>query len=328
MGAVGESGEGIFGGRVALSGDGNTALISAYYNEEGKGAAWVYTRTGPNWTEQAKLTGSGEKGKGEFGESVALSADGNTALITAPNDNSGVGAAWIFSRSGSTWTLLGSKLTGTGATGSPRFGYSAAISGDGNTALIGGVNDNSEVGAAWVFIREKTKFVQQGSKLTGAGETGKGEFGTGVALSSEGNTAVVTGGGDNSGVGAVWAFTRSGTKWSAQGSKIVPTGEVGKAGQGLVALSASGNEALVDGAYDNKYEGAVWYYTRSGTTWSQTGSKITASGEEEEGFFGSPLAMASNGAVALIGGSGDNKGYGVMRGSLRALAVRGPRDKC
>lgn len=139
---------------------------------------------------------------------------------------------------------------------------------------------------------------------------------------------MVTGGGDNSSVGAVWAFTRSDTKWSAQGSKLVPTGEVGKARQGLVALSASDNEALVDGPYDDKDEGAVWYYIRSGSTWSQTGSKITASGEEEEGFFGSPLAMASNGAVALIGGAEDNTGPRttktmVQRGSLRAPTAKG-----
>jgi hypothetical protein len=69
---------------------------------------------------------------------VALSGDGNTALIGGPVDNGGVGTAWVFTRSGSTWTQQGSKLTGTDETEGGFFGFSVALSGDGNTALIGG----------------------------------------------------------------------------------------------------------------------------------------------------------------------------------------------
>ena len=73
---------------MALSADGNTALIGGYGDDGGKGAAWVFTRSGSAWTQQgAKLTGSGETGNGQFGTSVALSADGNTALIGGPGDN-------------------------------------------------------------------------------------------------------------------------------------------------------------------------------------------------------------------------------------------------
>jgi hypothetical protein len=99
----------------------------------------------------SKLTGSGEIDAGEFGYSVALSADGNTALIGGPfdfaNDD---GAAWVFTRSGATWVQQGSKLTGSGgALGYHIFGYSVALSADGNTALIGGVGYNGGCGAAW-----------------------------------------------------------------------------------------------------------------------------------------------------------------------------------
>ena len=55
-----------------------------------------------------------------FGYDVALSADGNTALIGGPSDNSDRGAAWVFTRSGATWTQQGGKLTGSGATGPAR----------------------------------------------------------------------------------------------------------------------------------------------------------------------------------------------------------------
>ena len=59
-----------------------------------------------------------------------------------------------------------------------------ALSADGNTALIGGPGDNDRVGAAWVFTRSGETWTQQGEKLTGNGESGEGEFGDSVALSS------------------------------------------------------------------------------------------------------------------------------------------------
>ena len=67
---------------VALSADGNTALVGGWKDNSTKGAAWVFTRSGGAWSQQGpKLTGGGEAGEGGFGTSVALSADGNTALI-------------------------------------------------------------------------------------------------------------------------------------------------------------------------------------------------------------------------------------------------------
>ena len=83
------------------------------------GAAWVFTRSGGVWTQQgSKLVGTGAVGAAEQGHSVAISADGNTAIVGGPNDShnsSGYGAAWVFTRSGGVWTQQGSKLVGTGA---------------------------------------------------------------------------------------------------------------------------------------------------------------------------------------------------------------------
>ena len=69
---------------------------------------------------------------------MALSADGNTALIGGPSDSGDVGAAWVFTRSGSTWTQQGPKLTGERRDRRAVFGSSVALSSDGNTALIVG----------------------------------------------------------------------------------------------------------------------------------------------------------------------------------------------
>ena len=78
----------------------------------------MFTRSGSTWTQQGgKLTGSGESGDGWFGSSVALSAHGNTALIGGLRDDGNTGAAWVFTRSGGTWTQQGGKLTGTGESG-------------------------------------------------------------------------------------------------------------------------------------------------------------------------------------------------------------------
>src|SRR6266700_2736114 len=82
------------------------------------GAAWVFTRSGGVWRQQAKLVGTtGEYGGGLWsqGASVAVSADGNTAIVGGPSDNRTTGAAWVFTRSGDVWTQQGNKLVGSRA---------------------------------------------------------------------------------------------------------------------------------------------------------------------------------------------------------------------
>jgi hypothetical protein len=108
-------------------------------------------------------------------------------------DNGGVGAAWVFTRSNGVWTQQGSKLVGTGAVGNAQQGRSIALSGDGNTALVGGYGDQVGVGAAWVFTRSGGVWMQQDSKLVGTGAVGNASQGISVALSGDGNTAIVGG---------------------------------------------------------------------------------------------------------------------------------------
>jgi hypothetical protein len=177
----------------------------------------LFSRSGTTWDQQgAKLTGGGEAGNDGFGFSVALSGDGTTALIGSPFSASGTGGAWLFSRSGTTWGRQGAQLSGSGETGSGAFGEAVALSGDGTRALVGAGSDHKSIGAVWVFTRSGSTWAQQGSKLTGRGESParglstNGGFGTSVALSSDGTTALVGGPEDNSNTGAVWAFGRLG----------------------------------------------------------------------------------------------------------------------
>ena len=163
--------------------------------------------------------------RSHFGDSVALSSDGNTALIGGPGDNVGVGAAWVFTRSGSTWTQQGSKLTGSGEVGiASEFGFSVALSSDGNTAVIGGPLDNGEAGAVWLFTRSGSTWTQEGAKLTGTGPDGVAQFGSSVALSSSGSTALIGGPGDYGGTGATWTFIQSSsTAVTEPASAVAPT---------------------------------------------------------------------------------------------------------
>ena len=110
---------------------------------------------------------------------MALSASGDTVLVGGDYDNTNVGAAWVFTRSGERWAQQGHKLTGGGETGEGLLRQSAcALSAEGDVALIGGRTDHGSLGAAWEFTRSGETWTQQGEKLTGGGRTAKGSSGT------------------------------------------------------------------------------------------------------------------------------------------------------
>jgi hypothetical protein len=306
-----------FGWSVALSSDGDTALVGGSTDAGSVGAAWVFTRSGGTWKQQGqKLTANDENGGASFGTSVALSGDGNTALIGGPGDDEGSGAAWVFTRSDGTWAQQGSKLTPSDPNGNVQFGADVSLSSDGNTALIGGPNDgNGDVGAAWVFVRSGGAWLQQGSKLLPTDSDGDASFGTAVSLSPDGGTALI-GGPFEDGRGAVWVFARAGSTWAQQGPKLRGTGEIGSGFfGGSVSLSGDGNTALVGGYQDNTFAGAAWAFTRTGSTWAQQGPKLTASDETpvtaDQGIvgisrFGFDVALSGDGNTAVIGGPYDD----------------------
>ena len=304
-GAVGNAQQGV---AVSISADGNTAIVGGYVDNSEQGAAWIFTRSGTTWTQQgAKLVGTGAVGNARQGRAVSLSADGNTAIVSGNFDDSGAGAAWIFTRSGTTWSQQGAKLVGTGAVGNAQQGRAVSLSADGTTAIVGGNLDNSNQGAAWIFTRSGTTWSQQGAKLVGTGAVGAARQGTAVSLSADGTTAILGGITDDSSQGAVWVFTRSATTWTQQGAKLVGTGNTGAAGQGIaVSISADGNSAFVGGYNDNTNQGAAWVFTRSGTTWSQRGAKLVGTGNTGAARQGAAVSISADGTTAIVGGYQDN----------------------
>ncbi|MBI4888109.1 MAG: integrin [Acidobacteria bacterium] len=295
------------GNSIAVSGDGGTMAVGAPYESGGSrgingnqtdnaayasGAVYVFARRDGGWLQQAYIKASNTDQSDHFGAAVALSRDGNTLAVAAPwessaatgvngnqNDNSlrQAGAVYIFARSGRTWTqqafLKASNTGRAGEGGAPgdgdQFGYSVALSGDGNTLAAGAISEDSaaqdvngnqqddsqqSAGAVYVFTRAGTAWTQQayfkGSHLQ-AGDM----LGFAVALSFDGSTLVtsafdergsgrtINGPRDNTagGAGALYVFARRAGAWTQEayikGSRTEATDQLGYA----VAISDDGN---------------------------------------------------------------------------------------
>jgi hypothetical protein len=305
---------------TALSADGNTMIEGAYGENNGQGAAWVFTRTNGIWSQQGvKLVGTGSQGGLVWqGLSVALSADGNTAAVGGELDNNWRGAVWIFTRTNGVWTQQGAKLTANDGTDSSTVGQSVALSADGNTLIAGGGVDSYSPtdyryawGAAHIFTRTNGIWTQQGPKLSGTGSIGAATQGTSVAISADGNTAAIGGAKDDNDKGATWVFTRTGTTWTQQGTKLVGTTTFAVANQGWsVAISADGNTIMSGGIGDENNKGAAWVFTRSGSLWTQQGSKLVSPAPTNFAAFGFSVSLSNNGNQAIIGAPQDDNFVG------------------
>ena len=320
---------------VAISADGATAIISA----SGDGTAWIFTQSNGVWAQQGdKLIGTGANISGSLsitqGASAALSADGNTALVGGSLDDSGIGAAWIFVRSNGVWAQQGAKLVGSGSVGAAQQGISVSLSADGNTASVAGPFDKSSdltqtIGAAWVFTRANGVWIQQGSKLVGGGSVGNAVTqGSSLSLSSDGNTLLLGGPGDDSDNGALWSFTRSNGVWTLQGGKLAGTGASGHAGLGTsLSVSANGNAVIAGGIYDDNGVGAIWTFARASGVWTQQGLKLVKP-QLDGGARQGNVAVSQDGNTAIVGGSADKGALGATWIFTRSSGVwsqQGPK---
>jgi hypothetical protein len=238
-GAIGEA----FGISIAMSGD--TALVGAMRADVGtnadQGSAYVFVRNGANWIEQAKLTASDGAAGDQLGYSVAIIGD--TALVGALMDDVDgkvdQGSAYVFVRSGSTWTQQAKLLAGDG-TAFDLFGVGVGLGGD--TAVVGAVREH----AGYVFVRSGSIWTPQ-AKLT----TNPEFILDSVALSGE--TALLGSALDNVGLNdnqrSVYVFVRSGGIWTEQARLTASDGEANHFFGWRVALS--GDTALVGAVFDD-----------------------------------------------------------------------------
>jgi len=141
-----------FGNCADLSDDGNT-LVTGAVSVKG---LWVFVRSGTAWTQQASglVSATGVTSDTSFLAACSVSADGNRAILGNPRFVNGgaYGGAWIFQRSGTTWSQLGTRLYGTSGGGDLNYqGERVAISGDGYTAVTSKVDRYFNSSKTWIF---------------------------------------------------------------------------------------------------------------------------------------------------------------------------------
>jgi hypothetical protein len=309
-----------FGVAVAISSDGNTAIVAAYEEDAGgadAGAAYIFTRSGTTWSQEAKLTASDAQAGDYFGVSVGLSSNGNTAIVGALYEDTGgtnAGAAYVFTRSGTTWSQE-AKIQASDKAADDEFGRNVSISNDGNTAIVGAMKEDAggtDAGAAYVFTRSGTTWSQE-AKLTASDAQASDYFGRGIFVSGDGNTAIIgayqeDAGGTNA--GAAYIFTRSGTTWSQETKLTASDAQASDIFGISVCVSSDGDVAII-GAYQEDTNGAdagaAYIFTRSGTTWSQE-AKIQSSDIQAGDWFGTSVFISSDGSTAIVGARQEDAG--------------------
>ncbi|MBK8170385.1 MAG: integrin [Sandaracinaceae bacterium] len=296
-----------FGQSVALSSDSNTLAVGAYgegSNATGiggdqadnsafrAGAVYVFTRAGSVWTQQAYVKPSNTGANDSFSYfAVALSSDGNTLAVGAYNEDSAAigidgdqadntaadaGAVYVFTRAGSLWSQQ-AYIKASNTEINDSFGWSVAVSSDGNTLAVGAFKESSNAtgidgnqadnsaanaGAVYVFARAGSVWTQQA--YVKASNTGANDyFGYSVAFSSDGHTLAV-----------------------------------GALGEASNATGIGGNQ--LNNAAGNS--GAVFAFTRAGSVWTQQ-AYVKASNTGANDNFGFPVALSSDGHTLAVAAS-------------------------
>ncbi|MEO5914552.1 MAG: immunoglobulin domain-containing protein [Luteolibacter sp.] len=307
-----------FGTSVSISGD--TALVGTPYddgNGSQSGAAYVFFRDNTGWHYQNRLLAGDRSTKNYFGAAVAISGD--YAVVGSPADKyvSGpeyyIGAAYFFSRNGTTWTQQGGKKTPLNGIKGDCFGWSVALSGD--TALIGspGGYDGRALGSAHVYTRSGNDWSLQKKIVQPNGEIGDC-FGWSVALS--GDTALVGAPSIDFNIvpprtipsfapGSAYAFFRTGTEWNSQGRLNASDGVTGDVFGCSVAVSDT--LAVVGSPYSTSQSsrggGLAYIFEKNGNVWNEQKAVSAGIDASDQDQFGEAVALSGN--YLVVGASRD-----------------------
>ena len=273
-----------FGRAVAVASDGETALIGAPFdqqpNGEHAGSAYVFSKTGGSWSQEAKLAAEDGDSNDEYGSAVALSSDGSTALIGAPSDedpngstaptSSQVvdggpgGSAYVCTRTDGSWSQK-AKIAANDGDARDEFGNAVAVSG--TTAVIGAPNDEDPngpssgiggAGSAYVFSGADGSWSQETKLAANDGEPND-RFGESVGISDDASTIIVgaifddTSNGRNA--GSAYKFSMQSGSWTQDAKLTVNNGESSDLFGGAVAVSATGATVLSGAFIDDTTNG-------------------------------------------------------------------------
>lgn len=277
-----------FGHSVSV--DGDTAVIGVYGDDNNRGSAYIFVRSGSGWSQQAKLQASDGVAGDYFGISVSIS--GETVIVGSYSAES----AYVFIRSGSSWSQQAKLSPYDGGAGD--FGWSVSVFDD--TAVIG----TRYSGSAYVFVRSGGNWNQQAELLTIDG-TANDNFGCSVSISD--NTIVVGACNDSKNgpaSGSAYVFTLNGAGVWSQQAKLLPTDGAADDGFGE-SVSVDGDTVLIGSDKDDdngEWSGSAYVFVRSGGTWSQQ-AKLTVAGDEYD-LFGDSVSVS--GDIAVIGAGFEN----------------------
>ena len=296
-----------FGFAVAISGDSVVIGTSPGDFETASGSAYIFTRSGGSWTQDAHLNAFDGNPQDLFGNSVSISGD--SAVVGVPgDDDAGVdsGSAYVFFRSGTTWSLQ-TKLNASDTAAGDSFGYSVAISND--SVLVGAYQDDDagfRSGSAYVFSRTGSSWSQQ-AKLSASDAATNDSFGFSVSISGD-SSIVGAFQDDDQGInsGSAYVFTRSGNSWSQQAKLIASDGTDGDSFGASVSISGDSVVVGSSGDDDNgSKSGSAYVFNRSGSLWSQQ-AKLRSSDAAAGDEFGFSVAASGNTVVIGAFGNDDN----------------------
>jgi|UniRef100_A0A6C0JDL8 hypothetical protein len=256
-----------FGYSVSISKDSLTAIVGAPFEDVGStatshGSAYIFTRSGTTWSQQQKIQSTDIQQGDQFGQSVAINGDGNTVIVGVEREDTGgtsAGAAYIFTRSGTTWSQQ-QKIQASDKQQGDLYGHSVSISDDGNTAIVGANLEDfvssgggPDAGSAYVYTRSGTTWSQQ-TKLLASDRQQGDQFGISVAISGDGNKAIVGSSREDqygTDAGAAYIYNRSGTTWSQQQKISASDRQVSDQFGMSVAISGNSITVIVGAAFED-----------------------------------------------------------------------------
>lgn len=250
----------------------------------------VNTLTDPTWA-------NGD----QFGRDIAVSGDGLHLLVSSHIDDN-TGSCYYFELVAGVWTFR-QKFKSSDIAASDYFGYSVAISKDGLHALVSALYDDDtgvNSGSVYYFTRSGTTWTQQ-QKITAPVSYAEQAFGTALALDETGVIGIIGAYNDNSKAttaGAFWYIKRTGGTWAIIGSRITASDGIASDGFGFYAsMSSDGVHLLVGCLRDDvgaSNAGSIYYYTRSGDTWTYV-STAYANDPTANAYFGRSFTMNADG---------------------------------
>jgi FG-GAP repeat len=302
----GTSGD-IFGVAVGLSANGNFAVVGAANRTVGgqnsAGTAYIFHQGLHGWSQQAEISDPAAFLDDGFGSAVAINHAGTIALISASGANNSYGLVYVYTRSGSTWSLQ-ATLDQSPSAQNLNFGISVTLDGTGTEAAVG------SQGAAYVFLQSGSTWTQE-AELTVSGAVAT-SFGSAVSVDSAG-TALLVGACDcdlGAVSGSAFIYTGSGATW-IQKATLNPSD--GAAGDGFgfsASISANGKNAILGSPFKNSSVGEAYIYSKSSGVWSE--KETFNSPDSGSGQVGISVGLNSTGTLALVGNEGANSQTGAV----------------